>query len=398
MNKKGFTLTEMISVLVIIGIIIIIAIPVSKRLIINQRQEKIDGERGIVEKAMIAYAETDQRKMNCVRMTIKDLVDNGYLIRESLSGTGYNPDDSTKEYYYYKGVISDAAPSGVTCGIVESSSSSANDNNEEEKVTVDETPDPVPVPPVVGDIYTLNVTRTDSTYYNHSINPIKITMWTDDRKYTVTCEEVDTCTLQLPTAKNDSVADTAYSSIRYTIDQDYYGKPGTATLVKYENEYLYSKVTGNEFSETVSLQPRIFTGVSKKISSDASKSGYEYNSSSTYTVDLNGRVLSASASGTVTTCNSFANRGYCHTSCAAGTATVKLGANVYLLNNKSFAAGTTSGWNAAWKSSARSYNCHKDFSVANADYSFSDNANNLYVTYNAKGGMSIELNYSIIRK
>lgn len=396
MDKKGFTLTEMIAVIVIVGIVIIIAIPASRRLIINNQQEKINNEQRVVEKAMIAYAETDQRKMNCVRMTIKDLVDNGYLIRENLVGTGYNPDDSTTAYYYYKGKISDAAPSGVTCGIVESSSSSAIDNNEEEQVIVAETPDSVPV---VGDIYTLNVTRTDSTYYNHSINPIKITMWTDDRKFTVTCEEVDTCSLELQTAINDSVADTAYSWVRYTIYQDYYGKPGTATLVKYENEYLFSNSeTGNEFSKTVSLQPRIFTGLSKKISSDFLKDGYEYNGSSSYSADLNGRVLSANISGEVITC--LASGGKCERGCRQSTATVRLGENNYFFNNKTFAAGTSS-W-IEWKNlkpiTHISTDCFRSFSESAVNYSLEDDARYLYVKYDSPGGMNIVLNYSIIRK
>lgn len=392
MKAKAFTLTEIIAVIVIVGIVLIIAIPASRRLISNNDQDKIENKQRVVEKAMITYAETDNRKMNCVRIKVADLIANGYITNADLASTDYDPALNT-EFYYYNGEIKDSV-SGVTCGIVESNEPNATINNEvEESVTV---PELVETVDVIGDKFVLTVNRSNNTYYDSNLNPLKIEMYTSDNKYKITCLVENSCTLEVPTAYGDGIDDDKdYTSIKYDISEDYY----TNKIGQVFSLATASKSPDtNEYYKTDTITPNAIEKGVLKISSDATKSGYIFEGKSSYSEDFDGRILSASASGTVTTCNAYAGEGYCHTSCDTGYATVNFSGTKYLLNNKSFDAGSTSGWNALWKESARSYNCHKKFSVSEQKYDFSDALEKLNVSYKSKGGMSLELNYEIIKK
>ena len=42
-------------------------------------------------KAMITYAETDNRKLNCVRIKVAYFIANGYITNADLAGTNYDP-------------------------------------------------------------------------------------------------------------------------------------------------------------------------------------------------------------------------------------------------------------------------------------------------------------------
>ena len=57
MNKKAFTLIEMIAVLAIIGVIILISIPAGKNLVKNNKQDKYKIYVETVEKAIYTYAD-----------------------------------------------------------------------------------------------------------------------------------------------------------------------------------------------------------------------------------------------------------------------------------------------------------------------------------------------------
>lgn len=57
MKKKGFTLTEMIAVIVIIGLIILVAIPVSQNLMANNKEDKYKLYVETVEKAIYTYGD-----------------------------------------------------------------------------------------------------------------------------------------------------------------------------------------------------------------------------------------------------------------------------------------------------------------------------------------------------
>ena len=82
MKKKGFTLTELLAVIVILGVITLIAIPssfaISNRVKINFYCTKMD----TIKKAADLYASDhfDEVKLGIInKVSIKDLVNYGYI-------------------------------------------------------------------------------------------------------------------------------------------------------------------------------------------------------------------------------------------------------------------------------------------------------------------------------
>lgn len=81
MNKKGFTLTELIVVIVIIGLVLLIVIPVSSNIMQNNAEEKGKFYVQTLENAVNTYC--DMYKTNNVML--KDLKSEG-LFKESSNG------------------------------------------------------------------------------------------------------------------------------------------------------------------------------------------------------------------------------------------------------------------------------------------------------------------------
>lgn len=82
MNKKGFTLTELIVVIVIIGLVLLIVIPVSSNIMQNNAEEKGKFYVQTLENAVNTYC--DMYKTDSV--TLKDLTDEGLFKTESSNG------------------------------------------------------------------------------------------------------------------------------------------------------------------------------------------------------------------------------------------------------------------------------------------------------------------------
>lgn len=82
MNKKGFTLTELIVVIVIIGLVLLIVIPVSSNIMQNNAEEKGTFYVQTLENAVNTYC--DMYKTDSV--TLKDLTDEGLFKTESSNG------------------------------------------------------------------------------------------------------------------------------------------------------------------------------------------------------------------------------------------------------------------------------------------------------------------------
>lgn len=86
MNKKGFTLTELIVVIVIIGLVLLIVIPVSSNIIQNNAEEKGKFYVQTLENAVNTYC--DMYKTNNV--TLEELTSEGLFKTESSNGVSTN--------------------------------------------------------------------------------------------------------------------------------------------------------------------------------------------------------------------------------------------------------------------------------------------------------------------
>ena len=86
MNKKGFTLTELIVVIVIIGLVLLIVIPVSSNIMQNNAEEKGKFYVQTLENAVNTYC--DMYKTNNV--TLEELTREGLFKTESSNGVSPN--------------------------------------------------------------------------------------------------------------------------------------------------------------------------------------------------------------------------------------------------------------------------------------------------------------------
>lgn len=91
MNKKGFTLTELIVVIVIIGLVLLIVIPVSSNIMQNNAEEKGKFYVQTLENAVNTYC--DMYKTNNV--TLEELTSEGLFKTESSNGVSINLTDAT---------------------------------------------------------------------------------------------------------------------------------------------------------------------------------------------------------------------------------------------------------------------------------------------------------------
>lgn len=82
MNKKGFTLTELIVVIVIIGLVLLIVIPVSSNIMQNNAEEKGKFYVQTLENAVNTYC--DMYKTDGV--TLEELTNEGLFKTESSNG------------------------------------------------------------------------------------------------------------------------------------------------------------------------------------------------------------------------------------------------------------------------------------------------------------------------
>lgn len=108
MNKKGFTLVELLAVIVIMGIIIAIAVPATGLMKDKINEYMLNKKIELIEKSAILYGEdninevTDSTKKyngnNCIIIKVKNLVPE-YLDSETDSTEGYIEDVTNKGQY-----------------------------------------------------------------------------------------------------------------------------------------------------------------------------------------------------------------------------------------------------------------------------------------------------------
>lgn len=99
MNKKGFTLTELIVVIVIIGLVLLIVIPVSSNIMQNNAKEKGTFYVQTLENAVNTYC--DMYKTN--KVTLKDLTDEGLFKTVSSNGVSTSLKEAT--FFRANGIV-----------------------------------------------------------------------------------------------------------------------------------------------------------------------------------------------------------------------------------------------------------------------------------------------------
>ena len=91
MNKKGFTLAELIAVIVIVGLILLTAVPAVYKLLSNNKNQKYEYYYKMVEEAAYAYANTmkddlgNSLSSGCINITVDKLVSYNFLKRYNIN-------------------------------------------------------------------------------------------------------------------------------------------------------------------------------------------------------------------------------------------------------------------------------------------------------------------------
>lgn len=101
MNKKGFTLTELIVVIVIIGLVLLIVIPVSSNIMQNNAKEKGKFYVQTLENAVNTYC--DMYKTDSV--TLEQLTNEGLFKTESSNGVRAKLENTDKFFRENDGTV-----------------------------------------------------------------------------------------------------------------------------------------------------------------------------------------------------------------------------------------------------------------------------------------------------
>lgn len=115
MKKKGFTLIELIAVIVIMGLLLLIVLPATTRLMKGNKNKKYDEYYNLIEKAALLYADSRKDDLGgvnasgCIDTSVEFLVKNKYLKEFDEDGvtckgassydlTSFEDIDSSKNY------------------------------------------------------------------------------------------------------------------------------------------------------------------------------------------------------------------------------------------------------------------------------------------------------------
>lgn len=93
MNKKGFTLIEMLIVLLIIAIVMVVAIPAVRNLVYNSNETKYEQLETMVMEAIKLYVNDYRGELansvgDCFSVSYSSLINKGYIEEEDIHCTG----------------------------------------------------------------------------------------------------------------------------------------------------------------------------------------------------------------------------------------------------------------------------------------------------------------------
>lgn len=119
MNKKGFTLVEILSVIVLISLLMGIGVAGVSRISSNMKEKSLSTKISNIEQAAVLYGQdnrtilqsddccVDEKTIKCKKITVQNLINEDYLDSENYNGIEYkNPMDNSnmldKCIYIYK--------------------------------------------------------------------------------------------------------------------------------------------------------------------------------------------------------------------------------------------------------------------------------------------------------
>lgn len=102
MNKKGFTLVELLAVLVLISLLMGLAIPGINRISNNMKKKSYNQKIKLIESAAVLWGQDNKTRLQadtdcsseiskCKKITIADLIKENYLDSDNNSGKYINP-------------------------------------------------------------------------------------------------------------------------------------------------------------------------------------------------------------------------------------------------------------------------------------------------------------------
>ena len=84
-NRKGFSLIELMAVIVIIGLILVVVLPAVSRLLTNNDKKQYNSYLTIIEAGAIRYADSRKDDLGgykdngCIEVSLNELINNDYI-------------------------------------------------------------------------------------------------------------------------------------------------------------------------------------------------------------------------------------------------------------------------------------------------------------------------------
>ena len=99
MNKKGFSLVEMIAVIALLGVIIAIAVPATASIRQSILEKEDASQIDSIESAAVYYAQDNRLDLSeDVTITVDTLLQYGYMDPSAKKGEGNCPNSNTYQY------------------------------------------------------------------------------------------------------------------------------------------------------------------------------------------------------------------------------------------------------------------------------------------------------------